>query len=247
MGEHLTALVGYLAAWEDREGTMAAMMPHEHAAFMEGLKTLAIRHSPREARNELRALSAPEQCPLCKGTGKTLVTSFVDSSKQVERSCPICKGRGVPPSADPRPEQRVAQRRDRCRIITLGVANTRILGDRRKPTEQIEGYDWEDEQNNAPFVKPTERAGDACFTPDAFEAIRATERAAQQDVSQWNSDTQSQAIAPDGPAVAALPQDDGQAVRRALAEILPYVEGYAASADADDPVHEMLPKWKAVL
>lgn len=37
------------------------------------------------------------ECPNCKGTGKTKVPSFVDSSKTIDRSCSACKGKGMLP------------------------------------------------------------------------------------------------------------------------------------------------------
>jgi len=33
----------------------------------------------------------------------------------------------------------------------------------------------------------------------------------------------------------------------ALEDVIPFVQGYADSAERDDPVHEMLPRWRAAI
>lgn len=124
MTKHLTALVGYLAAWEDSEGAMAAMMPHEYGAFMDGLKTLAIRHSPREARNELRALPSADPRP-SEQTCSDKACKFYLQAKDEECSCTF------------RPERRVAQR-SAWVITNLNGRDFTSSDDRRKPTERQE-------------------------------------------------------------------------------------------------------------
>lgn len=35
------------------------------------------------------------ECPLCNGTGKRMVNSFADHTKQIENTCSGCRGKGV--------------------------------------------------------------------------------------------------------------------------------------------------------
>ena len=53
------------------------------------------RVTPLVAPQSAQGVVVPEECPRCKGSGRIMVTSFVDSSKEIENTCSICKGKGV--------------------------------------------------------------------------------------------------------------------------------------------------------
>ena len=58
MSAELGPLVAVLAAWEDQNGTMAAILPSEWDALKQDVMDACVVQSPRMLRKELRRLKA---------------------------------------------------------------------------------------------------------------------------------------------------------------------------------------------
>ncbi len=90
----------------------------------------------KDVRTEMdRLASAPQPpitkdapCPLCKGAGKNLVSSFVDPSKQIEQSCRVCKGSGVLESKDAPAPAQDGVGRNTIDLVCLKAAEIHALG-----------------------------------------------------------------------------------------------------------------------
>lgn len=95
VGEWQLGLVGNfnLIAYNGEDATALGLIPHgERARFIALLVNWFRANYP--SLLELTQTMKDQECPLCKGTGKRQVPSFVDPNKTIENSCNVCRGSG---------------------------------------------------------------------------------------------------------------------------------------------------------